>query len=102
MLSMERVYLDRDNTIDLVLMADGVAADLSAVTRMTIAFGDTDVDSATAASVFDWSGGSGLLTLQLGGQEIAVGRYDARLVVYDASHANGLVWGDIEILVEEG
>lgn len=102
MLTLERVYLDRDNTIDLVLMADGVAADLAAVTRVTLSFGDTDVDSATAAGVFDWSGGSGLLTLQLGGQEIAVGRYDARLVVYDPTHANGIVWGDIEIMVEAG
>ena len=102
MLSMERVYLDRDNSIDVILMADGSAADLSSVTRMTLSFGDTDVDSAAAAGVFDWSVGGGLLTLQLGGQEIAVGRYDARLVVYDPGHSNGLVWGDIEIMVEGG
>lgn len=102
MLALERIYLDRDNSIDVILMADGVVADLASVTRMTLTFGATVIDSATAAAAFDWSEGGGKVVISLGDQEIAAGEYAARLVVYDPSHTHGLVWGDIDVLVGQG
>jgi hypothetical protein len=35
-----------------------------------------------------------------GGQAIPAGDYQARLVVYDDEHTQGIVWGDIGIRVE--
>lgn len=104
MLTLERIYLDRDNSIDVILMADGVAADLASVTRMTLAFGTTVIDSddAESSAVFDWLEGGGKVVISLGDQEIAAGEYAARLVVYDPSHTSGLVWGDIDVLVDQG
>ena len=104
MLSMERVYLDRDNSIDVILMADGSAADLSSVTRMTLAVGSVTLDSAVIAhaGVFDWatSGASGILILNLGAQSLTAGDYDATLTIYDATYTTGLIWGDIPLTVE--
>ena len=102
MLAIERVYLGRDNSIDVVLTANGAPVDLSSVTRMLIEFGSKAVDSQTASGVFDWSSGGGVVIIRLGGQEIAAGEYSARLVVYDPTNTHGIVWGDIMIMVEQG
>lgn len=96
----EIVYLGHDNTIDLLLRADGVAYDITSTTRMTLDFGGTVIDSAVHTSVFDWSDGDGKLYLTLGDETIATGTYEADLVVYDSVHTNGIMWGMITILVE--
>ena len=41
----EIVYLTHDNTIDLLLKADGVVQDLSSVTKITATFGATTITS---------------------------------------------------------
>ena len=100
MLTLERVYPGRDNSIDVRLMADGAAVDLASVTRMTLSFGDLTIDSEQAAGVFDWGRGQGVVVIAPGGQAIPAGDYQARLVVYDDEHTQGIVWGDIGIRVE--
>ncbi len=114
--TIERVYSRYDNTIDLVLLADGDIPDLTSVTRMQLELADDLViDSQVASAAFNWSStltqdeasriqgaeaGDAKLILALGAQSIPVGKYNAKLIVFDASNQNGLVWGRLRIVVE--
>ena len=94
----EHVYNDRDNTVDLLLKADGVAQDLSAVTRMVVADkqGIFEIDSNLMPSAFDWdSETTGKVVLTLGHSDIASGTYVCRLIVYDLSNTEGIMWGEL-------
>jgi len=96
----EIVYLGHDNTIDLLLKADGSAVDLSAVTRMTLEVDSTVIDSAVSTDAFDWDTGvTGKLILALGGESITAGAYKATLTVYDPDNADGLVWSQFNLVV---
>lgn len=96
----EAVWIGKDNAIDLQLLEDGVAKDISATTRAVLTLiksGVTDIviDSAVESGVFDWStaGATGKLTMKLGGvSSLVAGTYKARLELYDAGNANGIVW----------
>lgn len=99
--STETVYLGYDNTIDLILKADGVAVDLSSVTRITLDFDGTIVDSDVSADAFDWNTGTtGKISLSLGQETISVGTYNVQLVVYDPDNTHGVVWGRIRVVVQ--
>jgi len=98
----EIVYLGHDNTVDLLLKADGEAVDLSSVTRMTLDVDGTTIDSDESGDAFDWSGETtGKVVLALGAEELSNGRYTATLTVYDPSNTNGIVWGDFKLVVRE-
>lgn len=99
----EFVYRQRDNTIDLQLLAAGKVMSLADVTRMDVvaADGEWSVSSETAPDAFDWSAGNGMVTIALGLQAIPAGRHTARLVVFDPSTRNGIVWGEIKLNVKE-
>lgn len=96
----EIIYNGNDNAIDIQLLEDAVAINLSSVTRMIIAFGTKVVDSDTSPDAFDWSEGSGKLTLILGAESIPEGLYDAELTVYNAENINGIVWGTFKTVVK--
>ena len=92
---VEFAYNDRANTIDLSLTADGTAVDLSAVTRMVLEDigGTFSIDEDDDASVFNRDVGvTGKVVIALGGQGIAAGRYQVRLIVYDPTNDDGIVW----------
>ena len=93
----ETLYLGRDNGIDLTLKADGVAVDLSSVTRMILRDAGCvwEVDSATSPGAFDWSVGDGGVDLILGDEPIPAGAYSCRLIVYDPTNTDGVVWDDL-------
>ena len=60
-----------------------------------------DIDSSSAPSAFDWNTGTtGKVVLALGDQSLANGRYSCRLIVYDPTNDNGIVWGKIVLEVE--
>ena len=90
----ETVYLGHDNAIDLKLKADGVAVDLSSVTRMILRDVGClwEVDSATSAGAFDWSAGGGALSPRLGDETIPPGTYNCWLIVFDPTNTDGIVW----------
>lgn len=98
-MATERVYLGHDNVVEVQLLDEREIMDLSSVTRMTIDFADTIIDSAVHTDVFDWSAGNGVLRMALGAQALTVGPYMAQLVVYDPENTNGAVWGRLDILV---
>jgi len=98
-MNYEIIYLGHDNTINLVLKADGAAQDLSSVTKITASFGDTLVESEDAAAgAITWAQDgydTGEIRLDLGGQSITAGKYHVPIVIYDAQNTNGVVWGHI-------
>jgi len=102
---VERVHLNRDNTVDLCLKEGGIAltvAEMSAITRMVLKVGSVTVDSDDDPDCFDWTSGvAGKVILDLGPQTLLVGANQARLIVYSADNANGLAWGNepFEIIV---
>ena len=99
---LETVYNGRDNSVDLLLKADGTAQNLSFVTRMRVMDkdGSWSVDSSTAPTAFDWTAATtGKVELSFGGQSITAGTYICYLVVYDASHTNGINWGEFVLEV---
>lgn len=104
---MEYIHSGNDNIIELILKEDGVAVDLSAITRITLTCGATTLDSATTSptglgsgNVFDTSEGSGKLILRLGDSGLSDGRYpQSKLILYDTSNTDGIVWGTIRLTV---
>lgn len=102
-MSVETVYLGHDNSIDMILKADGVAQSLAAVTSMTLTFGTLKITSTNQVNdVIKWNQGgyaTGEVRFFLGAQNIPPGLYTAPLVVYDASNDDGIVWTRIRISV---
>jgi len=100
---METVYLGHNNLINLQLKADGVAFDLSDITKITATFGTTLISSEDkAAGLITWDQegyATGEIRLNLGGQSITSDYYEVPIVVYDASHAEGIVWGIVDFKV---
>ncbi len=104
-LVLETVYLGRDNTVDLVLKADGVAQDLSPVTQMDLIVGGKTISSSSYPDAFDWTtdGAGGKVYLDLAdpiaSEGISAGTYVATLVVYDSEHPDGIRWDDFRLRV---
>lgn len=99
----EIVFLAHNNTIDLLLRADGVAQDLSAVTKITATFGATTITSEDhAAGSIKWNNAgydTGEIRCDFGGQIIPPGQYYVYFVVYDPVNTDGVVWGKLAIEV---
>lgn len=101
---VEYTYDGHSNTIDLLLKADGTAVDLTSVTRarLTDDENSVDIDSDEASGVFDWTHATtGKITIALGGQSLTVGEtYTVRLIIYDPTNTDGLVWGEFLLRVK--
>lgn len=100
----EIVYLDRDNTIDVILKLDEVAQDTTNFTKMELLIGGITVSSDNGdTDPIRWNKGgfvAGEVRLRLGDVEgLEDGDYSAPLIVYDSSNADGVVWGTIPIKV---
>lgn len=100
-MTTEIIWLGHDNTIDLLLKADGVAQDLASVTKITATFGSTMITSEDhAAGAILWNNDgydTGEIRLDLGDQSIDPGGYGVPIVVYDPSNTEGIVWGTIHV-----
>lgn len=106
----ERVYLGRDNTIELVLLEDGRRVALDQYVRFQLEVGELTIDSDVSGlgdgEVFDTAqtrvvdGRSvPVLTLRLGTRPLSAGTYSARLVAYTAEAVNGVVFGHFTLEV---
>jgi hypothetical protein len=95
----ETVYLGRDNTIALKLSSDGITIDHSSITRCQLLVGVTLIDSNVAPLWFDLTQADRLI-LKLGASSLVVGRYVAKLIIFDAGHSNGLMWGTFSLVVK--
>ena len=101
----EFAYGDRDNSIDIKLLEDGVFQDISGLTKATLNLQNMDdpaaalvlLDSNLHPGIFDWTSRGSEGILQLNGGTLAAtlavaARYNARLTIYDAVQTQGLVW----------
>ena len=90
------IYKGSDNTNEILLKKDGVAQDLSSVTRIGLHFSDgTDVTNSTGAQYpIKWTGTgqTGLVVCQLGGVDLTEGDLTAKLITYDPTNDDGVVW----------
>jgi hypothetical protein len=94
----EIVYLLRDNTIALSLSTDNVAIAHNSITRCQVTVGATLIDSNVSPTWFDLTQ-TDRLVLKFGASGLTAGRYTATLMIFDATHTLGLVWGQFVILV---
>lgn len=111
-MATEILYLERDNTIDLILKADGVAQDLSGITSIKAVIGTvtiTSTDKATGEIKWDQPGyDTGEIRLDCGANSGLItqgaGVWDVPIIVFDAGNPNGISWGDvrIEVVAKEG
>ncbi len=104
------VYNGADNTITLVLIADGdLLVDLSGVTRVVVELDPSNIVDSDSSSAIRWTEQESyrgqvtdVLRLQLGGEGLAVGEYaGVKITVYDsADYLNGIrVENNIKITV---
>ena len=97
----EILYVGRDNTIDVILKADGSAVNLSGTTHVSLVFSGSTISSVGRTTWFDWtSGTTGEIKFKLGGTTIAAGAYDAELITFDLTNTRGISWGIIPVLVK--
>ena len=100
---IENVYLAAyDNVLRFRVESDGVAIDEEAVTRTQLHLDSVDgsvslvLDSNTPehTGLLSWVA-TGVLELKLAETPgLIAGRWSGRLVVFDGSHPDGIVWGD--------
>jgi len=78
--------------------------DLSAVTKITASFGAKLISSSDKAGgliTWDQPGyDTGEIRIDAGGETITPGGYDVPIITYDPSNADGIVWGEISVLVK--
>lgn len=93
---IDLIFRGSDNTNEILLKKDGVPQDLSSVTRMAFHFSDgTDVTNSTGAAFpIKWigTGQTGLVVCQFGEESLAVGDLTAKLLTYDPTNSDGIVW----------
>lgn len=95
----EIIYLDRDNEIVLSLSTNAVAINHSAITRCQIHVGDYIIDSLTKPALFNFTNTDRII-LTLGSEAIEVGKYVAKLYIYDLDNIEGVAWGQFTVVVK--
>jgi len=93
-------FSGRDNEQDVVLLSDNAPVDPSGITRVVVEAGGKSIDSAATPALFDWpvsgtwnGAAVNLIRLNFGAATLALGRYeDGKLIIYDATYPDGLVW----------
>lgn len=95
MLTTEMVFKGHDNESIIELSDEGGVVDLAPVTRVVVSSGSVIIDSDIDSAVFDWSLGNGQIKLLFGGLSLPKRLHDdGRVITYDASNPNGIVWTD--------
>ena len=109
----EIFYVDRDNTIDVQLRADGVAIEMDDVSKVELVMSDTltiSSDPEADPNVFDWDEHKAateaadrrmIIALnEKSGDPVTEGTYNSYLTIYDPTNPNGIRWDDIKIVVK--
>ena len=100
----QNVWLLYDNEFILLLKEDDVAYNLSSVTQIDLIFGEKIVSSTNQGTdPIRWSDGydTGEIGCTLGGETIPAGSYTVYVAVYNATFAEGLIWGSLTCEVHE-
>lgn len=98
----ETVYINRDNIVDLILYSDGIAQDLSSVTKIAVKIDDVEIENeVSTAWPIKWSGigVDGKIRLKLGDQFTENHRGRLYIILYDADNLDGIVWGYVDAVI---
>tara|TARA_R100000808_G_scaffold6923_1_gene20280 strand:+ start:566 stop:901 length:336 start_codon:yes stop_codon:yes gene_type:complete len=100
------IYNGRDTNIKYQLLDAGAVKDLSNLTKIDLVFSSTIKVTGTVGSVapLDFSTTKTELVLKFGqaGITVAAGSYPSvKVIVYDGEVPNGLVWGQISLVVKD-
>ncbi len=102
----ETFYRNRNNDNSLEILSNGVAQDITGTTKMQLIIGNVTYDSQFHTSVFDWStnGATGQLDITIDPNDPVLpkeGAYKARLIIFDTTYPNGIVWCHFNAVVED-
>lgn len=108
-MATEKLYLERDNTVDLILKEDGVALDLSGVTSIKAVFNEIEITSTEKETgLIKWDQGgweTGEIRLDCANDSTLVaqggGTWDVAVITIDPSNPLGIDWGSVRIEVIE-
>lgn len=90
-------YANRDNSHDLQLTESGAIINHALITRVVLEHAAGNIDSQASTDLFTL-GQSDRITLKLGtSTTLAEGTHSVRVIAYDATHPNGLVWTTMQI-----
>lgn len=102
----ETVINGRDNSLDLLFKADGVAQNLSSVTKVELVDQEGEIDPISSEDHPTWfiwdlseTGQRGKMIIRLGAAELTARTYIFRVVLYDSVNTNGIFWGRILVNV---
>lgn len=93
MSTTEIVYKNRDNPNSVSFYEDNVAMDFSAVTRVVMKLYNRNLllqhteDSNSSPVLISWA--TNIITFAINDLPLAVGRYNAQVIVYDSQHPDG-------------
>jgi hypothetical protein len=101
-------YRGRDNVEFLTLSEGSDAVDVASITRVVLVSKTVIIDSAEYPGLFDWNAtipagknkGSKALMLLLGESSLADGSYSFNLITYDSDNTDGILWGNIRVLMK--
>ena len=95
------IYIGRDNALDLMLsIVNQPPVNHCSFTRVKVIFAGAIIDSLALPALFDLSHADRLI-LKFGAAELSVGRQPATLIIFDNDHPDGLVWGDLVLIVRQ-
>lgn len=99
----DKIYLGRDNALSWTLFNDaGQPADITTLSRVTLYFKGTLIDSDDNPGMFDWSQGDGKLVVKLGAAPLQPGTYRmVEVTIFDPAYSGGLVWGHKKVRVRQ-
>jgi hypothetical protein len=105
----ELSFEGRDNSIAFLLKANTLldpelkVIDLTDITRMILVREDgLAVDSNKESAIYDWAtlAASGIVTIQLGHINLRNTKDKWRLIVFDPTNTQGIVWGDKDFTIK--
>lgn len=91
------VHMGRTNPVELKLTVDDEKLDPTAFTKLELVSTKFTLDSITDPSIFVLS--SDKMGVKLGLAALPLGRHFTRLIAYDLQNPQGIVLGDMTLLV---
>lgn len=103
------IWIGKDNTLDFILKEDGVAQDLSGVTKVELEFDSSSVitDTTPGSYPIKWEftpAVVGKISLQLGKESATPTELEkyhkATLTLFDGVNDDGITWGEIPLYMK--
>ena len=97
------IFQGRDSNLRYQLLNDGVAQDLTNLSKIEQVFSTTIKLTGTVGTTepLDFSTRKNELILNLANQSLTNGSYPSvKVIIYDSENNNGLIWGTISLVIK--